>query len=265
MRLDDYLRKIGIEGPLTGDLETLRRLHLAHRQTFLFENITIQCGGEISLTLPDLEHKFIDRGAGGYCFEHNTLFATVLRELEFDVTVLLARVRRGPPERWVRTHMVLRVTIDGRPWLADVGFGGLGLLEPMPLEEGRAVEQGGAIYALRRDAGLWVLSMQDRAGAVTDVYEFSDDPQTMADVEVANHYTSTHPESMFRRILTIQRTAPDGERTILRTGTLVRFRDGVSTEEVVDPSRLRAVVKEVFGVDLPAAPLVFESNQPAQT
>src|SRR4051812_25473808 len=125
MRLDDYVRKIGVEGALEPTLDMLRRLHRAHRETFLFEDLAIQRGGGISLAIADLERKFLDEGAGGYCFEHNTLFAAVLGELGFPVTSLLARVRRGPPDRWVRTHMVLRVRIDGEPWLADVGFGGL--------------------------------------------------------------------------------------------------------------------------------------------
>src|SRR5205814_8006387 len=128
MRIEDYLRKIGVAPPHPPTVDTLRRLHLAHRETFLFENLAIQRGGGVSLALGDLERKFLDEGAGGYCFEHNTLFAAVLRSLGFTSTSLLARVRRGPPDRWVRTHMVLRVPIDGDPWLADVGFGGMGLL-----------------------------------------------------------------------------------------------------------------------------------------
>ncbi len=35
-------------------------------------------------------------------------------------------------------HMVLRVMADGEPWLADVGFGGLNLVDPMPLSDGAA-------------------------------------------------------------------------------------------------------------------------------
>jgi arylamine N-acetyltransferase len=29
--------------------------------------------------------------------------------------------------------MVLRMPIDGETWMADVGFGSVGLIEPMPL------------------------------------------------------------------------------------------------------------------------------------
>ena len=137
------------------------------------------------MKLEDIERKFLDDGRGGYCFEHNTLFASVLREVGFEPTAFLGRVRRGPPERWCRTHMVLRVPIEGDAWLADVGFGGVGLLEPMPLREGARSEQGGVTYGLRRERQLWVFSCSRRDASgpqTTDLYEFSDDAQTAGDV-----------------------------------------------------------------------------------
>src|SRR5437867_588619 len=194
MRLHDYLRRVGValsagEPPPTVD--TLRRLHAAHRESFLFENVSIQSGGSISVEVDAIERKFLDEGRGGYCFEHNTLFAAALRALRFDATILLGRVRRGPREGWCRTHMVLRVSIDGESWLADVGFGALGLLEPIPLREGATAHQVGLTYTLRREDGLWVLSCGGsdflhrgaeplglESGATTDLYEFSEDPQT---------------------------------------------------------------------------------------
>ena len=260
MRLHDYLRRIGIEDGLPATADTLRRLHIAHREAFLFENVSIQAGGAISVALDALERKFIDEGRGGYCFEHNTLFAAALRDLGFAPVVLLGRVRRGPPERWARTHMVLRVPVDGADWLADVGFGGVGLLEPILLGDGTVAEQAGLTYTLRRESGVWVLSMREAAQtpvyqhdpqtSMTDLYEFSEDPQTAGDVEVANHFTSTHPDSVFRRTLTIQRSARDG-RLVLRGDTLTRYKDGQAIEEPVAREQLRSVARELFGVELP--------------
>src|SRR5438093_10500356 len=158
MRLGGYLDRIGIRPPLTADAATLQRVHAAHRRAFLFENLSIQAGGTVSVTLPDLERKFLDEGRGGYCFEHNTLFAAALRDIGFSPTVFLGRVRRGPPEQWARTHMVLRISIDDRAWLADVGFGALSLVEPMPLEHNATARQLGLVYTLRRERDLWVLS-----------------------------------------------------------------------------------------------------------
>jgi N-hydroxyarylamine O-acetyltransferase len=258
MRFDDYLRRIREPSPAGRSFETLRRLHLAHRETFLFENVTIQEGGAISLAMPDLERKFLDQGRGGYCFEHNTLFAAALTEAGFTSTTLLGRVRRGPPERWARTHMVLRLEADGEVWLADVGFGCAGLVEPMPLRDGATVEQSGFTYRLRREGHLWILSLRDAAGTESDLYEFSDEPQTAMDVEVANHYTSTHPDSVFRKTLTIQRTLRD-DRTILRSDVLTRMRRGLIVDAPFPVERLREIAREEFRIELPRT-LVFEQG-----
>src|SRR5947207_6544408 len=258
MRLADYLSRIRQPAPLAPSAASLQRLHRAHRETFLFENITIQTGGGIALAICDLERKFLDEGRGGYCFEHNSLFAAALREIDLESAALLGRVRRGPPHRWCRTHMVLRVPIDGDVWLADVGFGAMGLLDPIPLHDGVTSAQGGFTYRLRRERELWILSARD-AAADMDLYEFSEDPQTPWDIEVANHFTSTHPESIFRKTLTIQRTARD-ERTILRTHVMSRYRQGRMADEPVAPGRLRDVVLDEFAIDLPSGPFVFEAQ-----
>ena len=259
MRFNDYLRRVGQAAPADASIDTLRRLHLAHRETFLFENLSIQTGGGISVALPDLERKFLDEGRGGYCFEHNTLFAAALREAGFESRTLLGRVRRGPPERWARTHMVLRVAIGGEIWLADVGFGAVGLVDPIPLRDGATAGQGGFTSRLRREAHAWILSIQEAAGTETDLYEFSEEPQTPMDVEVANHFTSTHPESIFRKTLTIQRTARDG-RTILRSDVLTRMRQGRIVDVPFPRERLREVAREEFAIELPQRPLVFENT-----
>src|SRR2546425_3015555 len=109
MRLHDYLERISAVGPeraalqptaLGADVETLRRVHAAHRETFLFENLTIQTGGRISLALDDLQRKFLDEGRGGDCFEHNTLFAAGLPGGGLKPGAPVSPGRRGAPGAW---------------------------------------------------------------------------------------------------------------------------------------------------------------------
>jgi N-hydroxyarylamine O-acetyltransferase len=259
MRIGDYLQRTGasIDSKAPDDV-LLRTLHLAHREAFLFENITIQTGGCISLALEDLERKFLDERRGGYCFEQNTLFAAALADIGLEATVLLGRVRRGRPELWARTHMVLSVRAGEQTWLADVGFGGMSLLEPIPIREGVEAKQGGLTYALRREPHVWVLSMRDAAGTAQDLYEFSEEPQTPRDIEVANHFTSTHPDSSFRRALTIQR-ANRRERVMLSTGKLFVYRDGVGQEEAVERRHLPDIARRAFGIELPAGPFICDT------
>jgi N-hydroxyarylamine O-acetyltransferase len=278
VRLQEYLARLRVAGPLDASASTLRRLHEAHRETFLFDNLAIQEGGSISVEPQDIARKFLDYGRGGYCFEQNTLFVTMLRACGFECATLLGRVRRGPPETWARTHMVLRVGTtsggsspsaarapDTEPaenvWLADVGFGAVGLVEPIPLRDGIVSHQRGLIYRLRREEPVWVLSMRDAAGRSMDLYEFPDDSQTHMDVVVANHYTSTHPDSIFRRSLTIQGVRGN-ERLILRSEVFSRYVNGELEEQPVNGSDLRRLARQLFEIDLPEGPLLFEQAQP---
>jgi arylamine N-acetyltransferase len=74
--------------------------------------------------------------------------------------------------------------------------------------------------------------------------------------------TSTHPESIFRKTLTIERCGR-GERALLRNDALTRYRQGRMEEEPVTRDRLHAIVRAEFGVDLPDGLFVFEV-QPLQ-
>lgn len=255
MHLENYLTRIGLALPLPPTVETLRRLHVAHLAAFTFHNLGIQRRGTIKVDVDSIEEKFLAGvDGGGYCFEQNTLFGAALRELGFSVTTLLGRV--GPPEKRALNHMLLRVEIDGRPWLADVGFGAEGLLEPIPLQDGIRVSQGGIDYSLRRDAHHWILVMH-YGETSEDQYEFSEAPFTAGDVEIANYYTSTHPGSIFRHTLTIQRATPE-ERVILRPKVITRYRDGVRTDTPIEASEVRKYARELFGIELGEEKLLFE-------
>src|SRR6185369_15650915 len=91
--LDAYLARIAYPGPREPTGAVLDALHEAHVTAIPFENLDVRLHRPISLTLPDLEAKLVAGGRGGYCFEQNTLFAAVLRELGFVVRTLEARVR----------------------------------------------------------------------------------------------------------------------------------------------------------------------------
>ena len=254
MRLNEYLERLGLKRPLPVDAATLRKIHVAHLAAFPFTNLEIQTKGTLRVDLESVERKFL-AGGGGYCFEQNTLLAAALRELGFSVDTILARV--GSPERRALNHLLLRVTIDDQPWLADVGFGGEGPLEPLPLIENSRVDQNGITYALRRDRYHWTLSMH-YGETNEDMYEFGDAPHTRGDIEIANHYTATHPDSIFRKTLTIQKATP-AERLILRPTVLTRYRGGVREDTPIDPTQLRKLARDLFGIELGEEPLLFET------
>ncbi len=247
--LDRYLDRIGFTGKVARNAETLHALHLAHTTHVPFENLDVLQGLPIRLDLPSLVDKMVDSRRGGYCFEQNGLFTAVLEFIGFRITRLSGRVRlfnRLMP----RTHMVFLAEADGRQWLGDVGFGGWGLFEPIPLELDRPVQQHGWTFALRQEDNQYVLQCAECPIAV-DQYAFTLEPHLPIDYEPANHYCATHPESRFVQTLTAQLPTLEG-RYILRNREFITITpNGVNTEILENSAALLGVLKERFGIDLP--------------
>ena len=202
--LEAYLARIGYIGRLDQSLTTLQGLHLAHATSIPFENLDILLGREISLELDALESKLVAGRRGGYCFEHNTLFSAVLESLGFDVSRLAARVRFGSTAIRPRSHMLLSVNVDGQPWLVDVGFGGEGLLYPIPIRDSEESKQFGWTFRVQRDGDFHV-TQSLHADGWFDLYAFNQELQYPIDYVVANHFTATHPHSPFVQSLVVQR------------------------------------------------------------
>jgi N-hydroxyarylamine O-acetyltransferase len=248
--LGAYLARVGYSGALAPTLEVLHALHLAHATHIPFENLDILLGRPISLDLGDLQAKLVRGSRGGYCFEQNTLFAAVLGRVGFSVTSLAARVRFGATEIRPRSHMLLKVEVDGSPWLADVGFGGEMLLHPLPLEPGRAFAQFGRTYRLSMDEDRWVLRSL-HGDRWSDLYAFTLEPQYAVDFEVANHFTATHPSSLFLRGPFVQRTSPEASYRLFGRELSVKRGEDVNIREIESDEELLRVLAETFGLEFP--------------
>ncbi len=260
MNVSSYLERIEYHGRLSPDYETLEALHLAHATHIPFENLDILLGRQISLDIDDIEAKLVDARRGGYCFEQNSLFAAILRELGFEVTALAARVRNRQTRLLPRTHMCLCVHINDKKWIADVGFGGEGLLMPVPMN-GDAVQQYLWTYRLSQEPeGIWVLQLA--GDGWNDLYAFTLESQQDVDFAMANYYVSTYPESPFVRSLTVQLPRPDC-RQILRNRELVT-NTGTGFERVIlrnDEELLDALASR-FGLGFPAGTRFRFEEQP---
>ncbi|HEY0675483.1 MAG TPA: arylamine N-acetyltransferase [Immundisolibacter sp.] len=247
--LERYLRRVDYRGGLQPTAQVLAELHLAHVRHIPFENLDVLLGRGIRLDVPSLFAKLVTAGRGGYCFEKNHLFAAVLEQLGFAVRRLAARVVWRTQRVLPRTHMLLRVEADGRPWLADVGFGGMGPLLPLSLEAGVAQPQFVWRYRLTQQDDTWRL--QTGAQTWDDLYEFTLHAQTPADYDMANYYVSTHPESRFVQGLVAHRLAPE-RRLILIGDQLTEDRGHAATSRRLD-GRAELADALIDGIGLPAA------------
>jgi N-hydroxyarylamine O-acetyltransferase len=255
MKLAAYLARIGYDGPVRPDLETLRAVHRAHSLAIPYENLDVQLGRPVTTDPAAAFDKIVDRGRGGWCYEMNGLLGWALGEIGFDITRMaggVMRVARG--EEMVGNHLILKVDLETGPWLADVGFGD-GPIEPYPIAPG-PFRNGLFDFRLEtlpaeESSGWWRLHNHVAGGAPS--FDFQLAPADEALLSRQCHWLQTSPESMFVQNATVQRQTREG--LLILRGRVLRT---IKVDEILDRTLdnadvYMALLKDGFGLDLPQA------------
>ena len=251
--LSAYLARIGYSGTGAKSRQTLSAIVARHVQSIPFENLDILLNRPISIEPSAIENKLVHGHRGGYCFEHNTLLLHVLQALGFEVTLLGARARYQLPPgvHRPRTHVLLRVDLEGESYLVDGGFGGLSpttalrlalnVEQETPQETRRIVAEGQWQGLSLRSPDAVLVHQAYFADTWHDLFEFTLEPMPLADREMGNWYTSAFPRSHFRDRLMVARATTNGrvtlqdlELTQRERGGAVRSRILTSRAELLD-------------------------------
>ena len=232
--LSDYLSRINYNGQTRPDLSTLTALMSAQLQSVPFENTEVQAGRIPSLVADDIVSKIVTQGRGGYCYEVNGLFAMALTAIGFEWYFAGARPMFYPSRR-PKTHMVVIVTIEGKEYLCDTGFGGYGIREPLEVVDGNITVQNGDTFRFELLNGEYVLYSLVN-GEWAPQYGFALVPQEWIEFSLANYFNATHPDTIFtQKKLAVMQT-PNG-RKILVDDTLKVIENGVIKEESIEYSQ----------------------------
>jgi N-hydroxyarylamine O-acetyltransferase len=249
-RLDDYLRRIGLDRSPIPDRSGLGRLHLAHATSVPFENLDIHMGRAIRLDPDALYDKIVTHRRGGFCYEQNLLFAAALLGMGFRVALLSARVWNGkgaygPPF----DHMALRVAAGDETLLADVGFGEC-FLEPIEMDGRWCPQRNGAVYRLV-EAGDEMRLEHRAAGRDDPVVDYALDPTARGreEFEPMCRFHQISPASSFTRKWVCSLATPEG-RVTLNPGRLVETSRGLRAEtEVSSREAVQATLRTRFGME----------------
>jgi N-hydroxyarylamine O-acetyltransferase len=254
--LDAYLARIGYAGARAATLDTLESLHALHPAAIPFENLNPLLGWPVALDIQALQRKIVAEGRGGWCFEQNTLFRCALEALGFSVTSLAARVLWNAPAGsplGPRSHMLLLVDVGGRPYIADVGFGGNVLTAPLRLEaraEQSTPHEPHRLVPIENGFVLEVLL----SGEWKQLYRFTLEPQFPADYEVSNWYLCHHPSSFFRQLLIGARATGEARYTLRNNALAIHARGSTEKRILADAASLRTSLETDFALKLPDTP-----------
>lgn len=251
-----YLNRIGLDGAPRADLETLRELQRLHTCAIPFENLSPFLGEQVKIDLRSLEDKLVRRRRGGWCFEQNLLFTHMLRAMGFEVRTLAARVLWNVPAgvTTARSHMLMLVPIEGRRYIADVGFGGLTLTAPLVLEP--HVEQATPHEPHRMIPSGDGFTLEARVGAEWQaLYAFDLHEQVQADYEVSNWYLANFPQSQFVSGIIAARADANARHALRNTRYAIHHRGGqTERRHLGSVEELKGVLEGAMRIPLPHHP-----------
>ncbi len=257
--VERYFSRLRTVPPAQIDAQVLGDLHRAHLENIAFENLDIHLGRPIELEPDAVLAKLLRAGRGGFCYELNSAFAWLLRTRGVDVDMLQAQVydpdgTLAPPF----DHLVLRVTIDGEPHLADVGFGD-NFVCPLRLDHAGPQADPAGAFELRpvedeSGADVWDLIRDGRPA-----YRLDGRARSIDAFVPMSTFQQTSPESHFTQGTVCTRlTVAGGRVTIADSNLIVTSPGGTRDKHRLDRPALEAAYAEHFGypsrVVPPAAP-----------
>jgi N-hydroxyarylamine O-acetyltransferase len=251
MKLAAYLDRIGHRGSVAPDPDTLRSLVRAHLAAVPFENLDVQLGRPLTTEIPAIFDKLVERRRGGWCYENNGVLGWALGEIGFDVRRISAGVMRTVRgDAALGNHLALIVTLAGKPWLVDVGFGG-SLVRPLPLEAGER-EDAPFTVSLSETEGYWRFAEQVPGGDPFS-FDFRADPADEALLARQCGVQQSHPDSIFVQNLIVQQR--QGDTHVVLRGRVFSERSPTGKTErlVAGAGELVALLRDRFGLDVPEA------------
>ncbi len=253
MDISAYFRRIRFfdarpqNSGLNPDAELLGDLHRAHLFSVPFENLSIHSGEQIQLDLDWIYQKIVKRARGGFCYELNSLFSWLLRELGFEVSLLSARVMSaqrggfGP----AFDHLVLRVDLE-QSWLADVGFGEC-FRDPLRLEDPSPQHQAYGTYRLERHGDQIHYSLLEQGQWQTQ-YAFTTQTHRLDEFQNMCTYHQTSAASSFTQNWMCSLARPGG-RITLTEKALIRTEKGKRLDKKIQSeAEIYALLERHFGI-----------------
>ncbi|XP_073074853.1 arylamine N-acetyltransferase 1-like isoform X1 [Manis javanica] len=275
MNIEAYFERIGYKNPGNKlDLGTLTDILQHHIRAIPFENLNIHCGQYMDLGLEAIFYQIVRRNRGGWCLQVNHLLYWALTAIGFDTTMLGGNVYSTPTSKYSddMIHILLQVTIDGRNYIADVGFGrSYQMWQPLELISGKDQPQVPCIFRLTEEIGTWYLDQIRREQYIPNqeflnsdlleknkyrkIYSFTLEPRTIKDFEFVNETLQTSPKSVFtsKSFCSLQTT--DGVHCLVGftlTSRKYNYEDNMDLVEfkTLNEEEIKEELKNIFNISL---------------
>ena len=263
---DAYLARIGLEGaniPLSKEgLDMLQWAHLTHVP---FENLDLfDYNAKIDFDVETMYDKVVARNRGGYCFELNSIFYSLIKACGFEAHPIGVRITMGGESAYLPAiaHRGTIVTIDGKRYFSDVGFG----MTNAPAvticidEEGEQDIKGETYHVEDRPYNNKIIMRHTENGPMP-LFIFLPDPFNVLDFIT---YNTTMQATGFRAKRIANLRTEEGAISV--DGDIFRKISGEEREEspIANKEEAFAILTDVFGMKLtePLGDIAVAQQQP---
>lgn len=261
-----YLAAIGFKGVVKKDESTLKKIVEGHIFAFPYETIAVHdrehdlCPKRRSNLKPEaLFNKMVKNKRGGRCVELNVFLQTMLKEFGFNLTPVLPETlwhSEDVDKENRAKHSAAIVKIGRQKYLVDAGFGGVGILSPLPLKIGESQQFSECFRLTSSKEYPYILQTKKNQNWVS-IYGFA---ETSIDLEEYTKIDLTNREplnkqSYFRDFFIC--TKPfrmedmNGRYRIFNDDFII-YKDNqeVHREKIEDQSKLQSLMRQYFNIDL---------------
>ncbi len=251
MDKDSYLQRIKYDGNPSSSLSVLKDLQKKHLLQVPFENLDIHWGKEIRLDPNLLFTKVVLDRRGGFCYELNGLFCTLLKLIGFEAKMVSARMWNKDKAEFGPEfdHLALIVKVDRLEYLVDVGAGDFSV-GPLPIIVGKEIKDERSKFKFQQFNDTHILVSKWTSSYWKREYIFSKQERTLDEFEDMCRFQQTSPDSHFTKNKVCSRLTEVGRITL--TGkTFKETQNGVVIERPFgDEATFYDLLKEFFGMVL---------------
>ena len=249
-KIRHYLDRIGYSGNLKPSLELLSSLQRTHLLHVPFENLDIHYHTPILLDPDRIYSKIIRDRRGGFCYELNGLYYSLLEALGFTVRRISARVYASGlslPHEY--DHLAVIVTLDGTEYLSDVGYKEFAFA-PLKLEMNipQDDERGQFLFD-HYDSDHIRVSRVSETETLPE-YVFKNVHREFSEFSAMCHFQQFDERSHFRKQKLISIPTENGRITLTSNKLKITENGEAKETPVRDVREFEALLKEYFEIEV---------------
>lgn len=247
MNVSAYLKRIKYNKEVEIDKPTLFGLQRAHLLRVPFENLDIHYKNKIILDMDIIFEKIVNRQRGGFCYELNSLFYTLLKEIGFNVRIISARVYSEKEQYGKENdHMAILANIGTEQFLVDVGFGKFSL-QPLPLKFNKTLVDDYGKFVFDNYDKDYLRVCQQKNNVLAPQYIFSKKQHKLSEFKDMCDYHQTSKESHFTQKKVISISTENGRITL--NSTKIKITEGSKTKEIeFNEDQFETYLKKYFDI-----------------